>query len=106
MGVMGLVCDCGRHHRDASRLAKLGWRELGGGRFSMVVMCPCGASLEADSIRDGSQCDGCMRVVSGTDGDVKVCLTYRGQAFLFCAPCFRRTGHRPPCRPSRPRWLS
>jgi len=101
-----LSCACGRRHQDSSGLSKLGWRELGAGRFSMIVMCPCGATLEADAICDGSLCDGCMRVVTGSDGDVKVCVAHRGQAFVFCAPCFRRTGKRPPYPQTRPRWLS
>jgi hypothetical protein len=106
MGVTELSCDCGRRHRDSARLVKLGWRELGAGRFSMLAMCPCGASLEVDSIRDGSQCDGCMRVVTGTDGDVKVCLVQRGQAFVFCVACFRRSHNHPPHPKRRRRWVS
>jgi hypothetical protein len=101
-----LSCDCGRRHPDPARLVKLGWRELGGGRFAMLVKCPCGARLEADSIRDASQCDGCMRIVTGAGGDVKVCLTDQGRAFVFCVACFRRRGKRPPAPPkSRGRWL-
>jgi hypothetical protein len=72
----------------------------------MIVMCPCGATLEADTICDGSQCDGCMRIVLGSDGDVKVCVVYRGRAFVFCAACFRRTGARPTSPHRRQRWLS
>jgi hypothetical protein len=106
MGVTGLSCDCGRHHLDSARLIKLGWRELGGGRFVMLAMCPCGASLEVDSIRDGSQCDGCMRVVTGTDGDVKVCLAQRGQAFVFCVACHNRYRKGPSLPKGRRRWLS
>jgi hypothetical protein len=101
-----MSCACGRRHASSVRLAKLGWRELGEGRFSLIVMCPCGELLEADSIRDASQCDACMRVITGTDGDVKVCIALRSDTYVLCGPCHRRKGKRPLYNRARPRWLS
>ena len=85
-----LHCGCGRWHADASRLVKLGWQELGGGEFAMLARCPCGSKLTAARIADASKCDVCRRVVTGSEGDVKVYVADDRGARVVCAACFRR----------------
>jgi hypothetical protein len=92
--VTSLRCGCGRWHADASRLAKLGWLELGRGEFAMLVRCPCGSKLTAARIADASKCDVCKRVVTGSEGDLKVCVADDRGARVVCDPCFRRGARR------------
>jgi hypothetical protein len=94
-----LHCACGLEHQDASRLSKVGWHDGGGGEFAMLVNCPCGATLTAARIIDGSQCDVCRRVVTGAEGDVKCCVVDEQTPLVLCAACFRR-------HPRRTEWLT
>jgi hypothetical protein len=52
------------------------------------------------SRRDGqlreSLCDGCHRVVTGCDGDIKVCVGH--EDIVLCRVCFQE-------HPRRPEWL-
>jgi hypothetical protein len=96
-----LRCHCGLAHEDVSHLTKLGWRELGGGTYGLLSRCPCGAVLASAYIRDGSTCDVCKRLVTGTDGDVKVCLVQDHKALVICLGCFRRRDPRPYTRDRR-----
>jgi hypothetical protein len=83
-------CLCGRRHGDASSLTKLGWQEVGGGEFTLLAACPCGSTLAVSVLKDASKCDACKRIVTGTEGDVKVCLEHDHRALVLCAACFRR----------------
>jgi hypothetical protein len=89
-----LNCSCGRTHDDASSLVKLGWRALGFGDFAMLANCRCGSTLTVSRLTDASQCTACRRVVTGTDGDVKVCFIEGRDAVLVCVACFRRHARR------------
>lgn len=87
----GLIrCACGRLHGDVHGLAKLGWRKVGSGAFALNVQCGCGAILTLARIDDASQCSGCARVVTGTDGDVKVCAIQNGRSVVYCLGCANR----------------
>jgi hypothetical protein len=54
--------------------------------------------------RQGAQAlrfDVCKRLVTGTDGDVKVCLVQDHKALVICLGCFRRRDPRPYTRDRR-----
>jgi predicted Fe-S protein YdhL (DUF1289 family) len=91
-------CACGRAHENAERLIKLGWQTLGGGDFAMLAYCPCGDILVIERLADAGQCCVCRRVVTGADGDVKVCVVDVGRHLVLCTGCGRR-------HPRRAEWL-
>lgn len=85
-----LECVCGASHRDPAALAKRGWKAQGGGDAALVVLCSCGAAITAEVVRDASFCDTCRRLVTGSDGDIKVCVVHGGASLVVCAACLRR----------------
>ncbi|MGO9835652.1 MAG: hypothetical protein ACLP1X_15710 [Polyangiaceae bacterium] len=85
----GVGCVCGASHGDLAALAKRGWQTLGGDA-ALMVLCPCGAAVTADLVRDACLCDTCRRLVTGSDEDIKVCVVHRGANLVLCAACFRR----------------
>lgn len=90
----GLECVSGASHGDSAALAKRGWKALGSGDAALMVVCSCGAAITVDVARDACLCDACCRLVTGSDGDIKVCVVHAGQSLVLCAACFRRDKRR------------
>lgn len=92
-------CGCGRVHTDPSVLSKVGWQADGRGGAALLVNCECRSTLVTETMADACLCATCRRLVTGTDGDTKVCAWDDGEGpLVLCAACFRRDVR-------RPRWL-
>src|SRR5260370_17702294 len=91
-------CGCGPVHTDPSVLAKVGWQADGHGGAALLVNCECRSTLVAERMDDACLCATCRRLVTGTDGDVKVCAWDAEEGpLVLCAPCFPRPPRRGPC---------
>jgi hypothetical protein len=66
---------------------------------ALLVNCTCGSTLVAERLADACLCMACHRLVTGSEGDVKICVWDEQQGSLvLCAACFRRDAR-------RSRWL-
>ena len=87
-----IACACGAVHPDASKLAKVGWQELGDGELALLVNCAtCNSTICAELLTDAALCIVCRRVVVGDARDPKI-VAYPGAADsgVHCAACARR----------------
>jgi hypothetical protein len=96
-----ILCGCGRVHPDPSVLAKVGWQADGHGGAALLVNCECRSTLVTERMDDACLCATCRRLVTGTDGDVKVCAWDEDEGpLVLCEPevASRRFRRVPPCR--------
>jgi hypothetical protein len=92
-----IVCACGQSHTDCSALEKRGWHPDGKGNAVLLCNCTCRSSLTVAVAVDATVCTVCRRLVTGSAGDVKVCVGHR--SIVLCLACFRR-------HPKHDEWLA
>jgi hypothetical protein len=71
-------------------MTKVGWQQDGAGGAALMVACACQLTLVAERLADASLCATCHRLITGADGDVKVCVWSEQGPRVLCAACFRR----------------
>jgi hypothetical protein len=76
-------------------MTKVGWQP---GGAALLVNCECHSTLIAERMADVCLCRTCRRLITGADGDVKVCVLGEFGPLVLCMACFRRD-------PRRARWL-
>jgi hypothetical protein len=85
-------CACGLEHADASALVKRGWQVIETTGY-LMVNCTCASTIVAETREDVCLCSQCRGVITGQDGDIKVCQERDdGPPRIVCHWCQRREG--------------